>query len=324
MNSGFYLKIDSNRFVLIDLLRIVGAFLVITLHAQPLRTLAPVADFAITHGVTRIAVPFFFVTSGYFLASTLHKRRFHIWAVKIVKLYALWMLLYTPFWFPDRTAGDLFYTALMGYYHLWYLSALLMAALLLFLLIRGQPTLVPVSVGAAMLLGFGLQYLYYFLPPGALLEVIESYALHRSFLTFAFPYLGIGYLIATRANGAATLTAWAPYLVALGFALLAVEVWANLTIAKRHGLSDNLISILVLTPSLFVLGLRSERTLGKLNTLLGPLSLAIYLVHIAVLYVVSTTTSLGPIGVWALTCGISTLIGALLVWRRNALPWMLG
>ena len=51
----------------IDLAKFVASFLVVALHFPPLADLSGDLSVLLTNGVTRIAVPFFFCCSGFFL-----------------------------------------------------------------------------------------------------------------------------------------------------------------------------------------------------------------------------------------------------------------
>ena len=51
----------------IDRMRMVAAILVVSIHISPLLQLNATADFILTRIVGRLAVPFFFITTSYFL-----------------------------------------------------------------------------------------------------------------------------------------------------------------------------------------------------------------------------------------------------------------
>lgn len=53
----------------IDFFRIIAALLIITIHTSPLLTYSETGDFILTRILARIAVPFFLMTSGFFLIS---------------------------------------------------------------------------------------------------------------------------------------------------------------------------------------------------------------------------------------------------------------
>lgn len=62
--SGMNAKRDYRG---IDLFRIAAAFLVVAIHTSPLATYSETADFILTREIARVAVPFFFMTTGFFV-----------------------------------------------------------------------------------------------------------------------------------------------------------------------------------------------------------------------------------------------------------------
>ena len=57
----------NKTFAGIDYFRLIAAFMVIAIHTSPLSVRNEGIDFLITYCVGRIAVPFFFMTTGYFV-----------------------------------------------------------------------------------------------------------------------------------------------------------------------------------------------------------------------------------------------------------------
>ena len=78
--------------------RIIAAILVIAIHTSPLLSVNEVADFILTRIVARIAVPFFFMTTGFFIYSKMEKKQFSYeqFYMKIGKIYGISILLYLP------------------------------------------------------------------------------------------------------------------------------------------------------------------------------------------------------------------------------------
>lgn len=319
---------QANRIVFIDFLRFVGAILVVTLHASPLREIAPSANIIVTEGIARIAVPFFFIASGYFLSEAIAKGRFKIWALKIIKLYILWMIIYSFFWVGDLVgqpflALRMIKIIFMGYYHLWYLASLFLAACLLFYVVRlNRDDFVPLLALVGLLLGFLFQYYYLYGPNGATLVLIKMGNLNRSFFTFAFPYVCIGYLIASRSFLRDCLRKNATRAVVVGASIFVLEVVGNLKFANIHDFSDNLVSISILAPTVFVVSLNSSMKFGFVARFLGELSLAIYLVHIGVLKFLDSLAVFDPLELWALTCIVSTIIGSILIHPNLRFRWL--
>jgi len=67
-------------------------------HFSPFKTIHPVLHFVSIHGFTRIAVPFFFLSSGFSLSERgiIPPQRLKKTLIKLIKLYLFWTLLYSP------------------------------------------------------------------------------------------------------------------------------------------------------------------------------------------------------------------------------------
>ncbi|MCM1054289.1 MAG: acyltransferase [Bacteroides sp.] len=117
----------------IDVFRIIAAVLVITIHTSPLETYFPLGDFILTRVIARTAVPFFFMTSGFFLLSEgcADLKRLKKFIKKTLWIYFAAVLLYLPanIYNGYFSGGDLFFNILKDiifdgtFYHLWYLPA---------------------------------------------------------------------------------------------------------------------------------------------------------------------------------------------------------
>ena len=49
----------------IEYFRLAAAFLVVAIHCSPLTTYSETADFILTRAMARVAVPFFFMVTGF-------------------------------------------------------------------------------------------------------------------------------------------------------------------------------------------------------------------------------------------------------------------
>lgn len=139
----------------IDTFRIIAAILVVTVHTSPLLDLNETADFILTRVIARVAVPFFFMASGFFLflAATGDRRdsppagRLITFLKRTAVLYGVSTLLYLPvavyagqtqaWWYiPGLLKAVLFDGT---FYHLWYLPAAMLGATLVWFLRRALP-----------------------------------------------------------------------------------------------------------------------------------------------------------------------------------------
>lgn len=121
------MKTTGRRVPALDLFRLAAVVLVVMIHTSPLSDVSATADFWLTRVLARIAVPFFLMTTGYFLARSDWKRIGHQ-IKKLCLLYAISILLYLPI---NLYAGaihgpvDLLKKLLIDgtFYHLWYFPA---------------------------------------------------------------------------------------------------------------------------------------------------------------------------------------------------------
>lgn len=140
-------SLPRNRSTAIDPFRMAAAFLIVAIHTAPLSSFSETADFFFSYCFARIAVPFFLMTTGYFVLPSLILKKSasykSLW--KSMKKAALLYLAATIIYLPVNIYSgklpalkDLFKVLLFDgtFYHLWYLPATLLGMLFLFLLSR--------------------------------------------------------------------------------------------------------------------------------------------------------------------------------------------
>lgn len=187
----------------LDWFRLPAALLVTAIHTSPLSSFSPQADFWLTRVLARIAVPFFFMVSGFFLPDSFAKLRKQ--EKKLFFLYALSIVLYLPLnlyagQLSGITAGaflkQLFFDG--TFYHLWYLPAAMEGMLLVWLLKKALPLSGCLAVtGLLFLTGLGGDSWYGLVSrlPGAkaFYEAVFSFSSYtRNGLFFAPFFLCLG------------------------------------------------------------------------------------------------------------------------------------
>lgn len=145
----------KKQYAAVDILKFTCALLVVTIHTAPFMDISPDIDFFIVQILGRLAVPFFFIISGYFAflhidftkpwkdEQNLAYIKKYLW--RIIKLYLLWSLLYFPLTIHDGLQGGLTITYFIryirdfflngSYYHLWYLPGLIFASAFIYYLL---------------------------------------------------------------------------------------------------------------------------------------------------------------------------------------------
>ena len=152
----------------LDYFKIAAALLIVAVHTSPLSSFSAVADFLLTRIVARIAVPFFLMVTGYFvLPGYVFDRSADNHALlrfikKTALLYVIATIIYLPIniyagHYKGLDALSVLRMILFDgtFYHLWYLPASIIGALLVYLLGRKLP-FKTVMTASILLYGIGL------------------------------------------------------------------------------------------------------------------------------------------------------------------------
>lgn len=143
---------SNTRYNGFDIAKFIMAIFVVTLHAHPLADISFNLNYAVTNGLTRVAVPYFFMASGFLLFRKmslyeLDMARIKRYLIHIFRLYVVWTIIYLPIiiytgilkaqkGILHGTATVVRNTIMSGsYLQLWFLQALLVAAILVTVLL---------------------------------------------------------------------------------------------------------------------------------------------------------------------------------------------
>lgn len=152
----------------IDWFRMAAALMVIAIHTAPFSGISSTADQLLTYGAGRVAVPFFLMTTGYFVLGSWSSGGFRQTGrvtkslKKTLKLYIAAVILYLPVSIyagnlpdsPGKLLKDLIFDG--TFYHLWYFPAVLTGSVLLMILLRTISLRgVMVVTGILYLIGIG-------------------------------------------------------------------------------------------------------------------------------------------------------------------------
>ena len=131
----------------IDLFKIIFAVIVVMIHTTPFRDLSDSASWYFSNTIANLAVPFFFVTSGFLLFGKLancdsdnHKESVKKYIFHIIRMYLIWCAIWVPwkalnfynigsFTLLDFLIYIKYVILISGGDALWYLPALAFAVL---------------------------------------------------------------------------------------------------------------------------------------------------------------------------------------------------
>lgn len=158
------LKKEGREYGMLDIFRLAAAGMIVAIHTGPFSGISEKADTFLTYGGGRIAVPFFFMVTGYFVLSGMAVRGGDGWRSladgseelgagadgkrlwqmvrHLVSLYLLITILYLPIsWYSGnlpKSVGEFLKQLLFDgtFYHLWYLPAAIIGIGVSYLLLK--------------------------------------------------------------------------------------------------------------------------------------------------------------------------------------------
>lgn len=266
----------------LDILKVVMAFLVVALHIFPvskIKGIEGLISYEIASGITRIAVPTFFLISGYFLRNKLNDQAY-LWKYvkRILLLYTVWQLIYLPDLIHYHQMGwfsktNLLLKLIYGYWHLWYLLATAISVGLLYVTrnysirIKTTSILLLLGIGYGFQIGIQSGYIHN-LNLQFLYEIIGT---SRNFLFFGFPMMLIGTLYDYWKNYIAKVS----WLLLPLWIILTIEVWLYYT---HHVKAMDFLIVLPLLSMLTFYWVNESKSITT-KSIHPTLSLGIYLCH---------------------------------------------
>lgn len=311
-----------------DKLKYAITFLVIAIHCAPFLEISEVMNLIFVQGIARIAVPLYFIISGFFFFKKIDQSKgwkdtenlgyLKTYCFRILKLYAIWSILYLPLYFyPILKDGNFSILSFLmdvlyhgTYYHLWFLPALIVGMILAYTLSFSFSNVITIGIACLLyVIGSMLNTyspLYYEIPLlQPLLHVLSFiFQTGRNGFFFAPIFLLIGRYFSMQ-NNQSTIKSMNIKCMIWLFAYV-LEVYFLYHIQWLHSLSS---MYLTLVPLLFYgfskcLQLKMEET----NTCfyLRKMSFLIYVGHIYIVFLCFRILNLPNIITYVVTCGISS------------------
>ncbi|HBN5911601.1 TPA: acyltransferase family protein [Morganella morganii] len=255
------------RNINIDITKFIMSLLVITIHFD-YQSGVFITQFIINE-LSRIAVPFFFIISGFFLIPITEKKLHVNWLVKILMIYISWSLVYFIYlkYFSNDRGGAYYLLEQIttGWYHLWYFPALMMGYIISYHMrhrsLRSLSSIIILLFSSL----FYLQIRKYGNVP------LISY---RNFLFTAAPCIMSGVII-YRVRDAYTLRGISKMLPIITVATLIISL-----ISYKNKLFIELpLSSLIIAITVVLIVTKTKPMISHSKINIGKLSTVIYLTH---------------------------------------------
>lgn len=273
----------------IDYFRLLAAFLIVAIHTSPLMNISPTGDFILTRVIARTAVPFFFMTSGFFLISNYgcYDSKLSGFAKKTAKIYLVAILIYIPvniytgYFKADNLLPniikDIVFDGTM--YHLWYLPASIIGAVIAWYAVKGNSYIKAFTItGLLYLVGlFGDSYygLVESMPAinGFYELIFQVTDYTRNGVFFAPVFFVMGAYIADDRKESSALKC------AVGFVLCLALMLCEALVLRKFGVQRHDSMYIFLVPCMYFLLALLLKIGGRRNAHLRDLSLVIYIIH---------------------------------------------
>lgn len=278
---------------LVDALKFIFALFVVTIHCDSLAGVNADVKYYVTQSVLRLAVPFFFVASGFFLGRKINQNFVAIdstyknyikrlliplafFTLVNIVLESIKMFPYAsgPMIFREILKHVLFYP----WGALWFVQACIIGALLLYPFVKREKIHLAIFVSAVLYLWALLCNNYFFVVQGTAFEPYIQVYMNlcisaRNGLFVGFVYLAIGFYIAKKQMNISNL------LVIGAFVLYLLEI---ILLKNKAFLDDSAlyVSQLIVVPIIFVKSLNMTLKISnQFSLMLRNFSVGIYLLH---------------------------------------------
>lgn len=280
----------------IDVVKYVAAILVICFHCERIFQ-DPAMNHLFKNVLCRVAVPYFLVSTSYFVRKGQNQSSYYIkyYMKSLLKSYLLWSLIYLPVGFmwiqqnyslspilyPIALVAGVFYTG--TYYHLWYIPAMIFGVICAQWLLKkaGYAVLFGLS---GMAYGFGsLETYYAYIENDQLKNFVDHYLnlflTTRNGLFFALVFVAVGFYLGDHQEKIIRFHKYLSPILVGGGTLLVIEgslVYANVGIDKNFMLMLIPFTSCLFCWSLFIkvderIDVKRLRALGKYYFFIHPL-----------------------------------------------------
>ena len=329
-------KISDKNFCSVDVCKLFMAYVVIAIHTNPFINIDNQLLVNIFIVLEDFAVPFFFITSGFFLKISIDKHdgdefnQYKKYFFKILKMYVVWTLVSLPLTiYGYCISGEGILHCILSYikyfffvgklynsYHLWYLLALLYAVIFIWLLRKmrfSKYAILVIAIGM-YLINECISYLSLQIDGNIdfINKIIDiyQYVFNKGGIFTGTVYVCIGMLIAEKMK------------VINSFVCIVSLVIINVV---QFNVNANICSVMNIIEAVFFFMLIMQIKLPKKEyyTMCRNMSINIYLVHLIVfsvytILVIKTPNKLGVDSFVAVSI-FSSIIAYIMVKLKRAI-----
>ena len=319
---------EVKRHDAVNILRMVCAYLVIVIHLMAFQVFGDGARYVTSEFICRIAVPFFFITAGYFFYRKVNKEGyFKKYIMKLIKVYVIatiiYSILYVPYLYPAFVQGGLGYTLKVFFVNsisgtMWYFPTLILSISIVYIFLK-KNLIKPLMGISAILLLIGLMGDSYYglIVNTPFIHIINAYDIifdnTRNGITFGVPFITIGTLICKYELNESIKKP--EILFVLFWIVFGIEAYflMHTGIAKDYNIY---FSTTLVVPMMLIMALNSKIKISdKVSSYMREMSLWIYVYHSLLITIISMVLRIAPqnsILMYLLVCVVATLLASII------------
>lgn len=262
--------VNKKEFIFLDIMKFICSLLVVAIHIPPLVNIDSSFSYWFTQIFSRIAVPFFFICSGFFLFEKLKdKEKFIKYIKRMIIFYGTYTLFYIPQIIYNNTLNDLTLLEDIGmffrntlfvasYSHLWFILGIIIASSILYLFVNkfklSDKKIIIIAIVLYCIGVIGNEYPNLLNDNIVLGKIFEIYCAMlrttRNGLFFGLLLVSIGYLIKKHSDKISMMSVY-PMLLVLTFVIMCMEKYLFLP-GQVGNKNDMLFCLPIVTTLLFI------------------------------------------------------------------------
>lgn len=334
--------LKPRQYSAVDLAKYICALLVVAIHTFPFEDISPSFNLYFISTVCRIAVPFFFVASSFFLfrkikndATVANQQVIVHYLRRLGILYLAWTIIYLPYTIWNYAQAGFSIAGFLGwirdfflngsYYHLWFLPALMLGTVIVWFLYERKGAIYALEVSLALYIVGYIINIY-----GPFWETLKGVSVVYGFFVktlvtardgffFAPIFISIGAFIAKRPRLPLKISA-------LGFAISFICLILEVTLYAALGvLNDKSCMFLMLLPALYFLMsmlLKIKMVRKPIYKIMRQDSTLIYVSHILFARLLLLALPTMHLVVYLGTLACSQLFASIIVRLSTRFKWL--
>lgn len=298
-------NLEKEKYEMIDILKFIFAIFVVGIHTHIMSNPKDTYQWYILHIFFRMAVPFFFIASGFLFGKKYIKNKENLKEISKMQIkrllipFIFWMLISLPYVIITTTGNNIFEIILKilkdvicyPWGALWFILALIVAIGLEYYFLKRNKLKLALSIGIILYCICLLGNSYYFLLDGTPLKnimdvYIQIFETTRNGLFEAFPIFTVGVYIALKEKNIEKIKS---NKILICFCITILILIFEVTFIRNQNYKDDhslFFTTIVIVSLLLIMCIKCKKLkLKRINTdILRNLSTSIYFMHSPIIH----------------------------------------